>query len=127
MITTMSMERISRNLIAPCGMDCGLCVAHLRERNRCCGCMVDGNKVNHCVFCKIKNCKERKGRYCDCANFPCVRLKNLDKRYRTKYGMSEIKNLMFIKSNGINKFVKKERKSHQAIKGILCVHDKKYY
>ena len=89
--------------------------------------MIEGNKVNHCVHCKIKNCKERKGRYCDCAKFPCEILKRLDKRYRAKYGMSEIENLRFIKSKGINRFVKSERKTHQTSNGILCVHDKKRY
>lgn len=32
------MERINRNLIAPCGMNCGVCIAYLREKNRCQGC-----------------------------------------------------------------------------------------
>jgi len=41
--------------------------------------------------------------------------------------MSEIENLEYIKGNGIKKFIKKELKRWVSKKGILCVHDKKYY
>jgi hypothetical protein len=123
------MERIDRNLIAPCGMDCGVCLAHLRETSQCHGCReAELNKPKTRVFCKIRICKERKGKFCfDCARFPCERLKSLDKRYRTKYGMSEIENLEFIRSKGINSFVKSERERWLSSKGLLCVHNKKYY
>jgi hypothetical protein len=128
-MTSIIMKRISRNLIAPCGMDCGVCIAHLREKNSCPGCrMVDDKKPKTRALCKIKNCKERKGRYCfDCSTFPCDRLKALDKRYRTKYGMSELENLDIVHREGINSFIKRERKKWQSSKGILCVHDKKNY
>ncbi|MFH0951739.1 MAG: hypothetical protein V1838_00955 [Patescibacteria group bacterium] len=54
-------------------------------------------------------------------------MKQLDKRYRTNYGMSMIKNLKYIKKNGIGKLVQREKQ--RWIKGAktLCVHDKKYY
>ena len=96
------VEIISRNLIAPCGMNCGICMAHLREKNRCQGCQeAEKNKPKTRVFCKIRICQERKGKYCfNCPRFPCDRLKSLDKRYRTKYGMSEIENLEFIRCRG---------------------------
>ena len=51
----------------------------------------------------------------------------MDLRYRTRYGMSEIENLEFIRNNGIKKFLEKERNSWICEKGILCIHDKKYY
>jgi hypothetical protein len=122
------MERISRNLIAPCGINCGVCAAHLRERNRCRGCRGTVKNAKTCVFCRIRICNERKGKYCfNCAKFPCDRLKILDKRYRIKYGMSEIENLEFIRCKGVNEFVKKEREKWQSPKGLLCVHDRKYY
>jgi hypothetical protein len=123
------MKRINRNLIAPCGMNCGVCLAHLREKNRCQGCReAEKNKPKTRVFCKIRICRERKGNYCsDFSKFPCKRLKSLDKRYRTKYDMSEIENLELILCKGINSFVKGERKRWQSSKGLLCVHNKKYY
>ena len=124
------MERINRNLIAPCGMNCGVCMAHLREKNRCHGCgEAEKNKPKTRVFCKIRICQERKGKYCfDCPGFPCERLKSIDKRYRTKYGMSEIENLEFIHGRGTNSFVENERKKRgQSSKGLFCVHNKRYY
>ena len=104
---------ITRPLIAPCGMNCGVCIAHLRSTNQCSGCIVvSANKVLHCEQCSIKNCKELKasgGTYCfSCKKFPCKRLRQLDKRYRTKYGMSMIDNLRSIEQYGIRKFLSNE-------------------
>ena len=123
------MRTINRNSIAPCGMNCGVCLAHLRENNPCPGCNVtDCNKPKTRLNCQIKNCSERQGKYCfACAKFPCDRLKRLDKRYREKYGMSEIENLAFIRAHGIDAFVKSERAKWQSAKGTLCVQNKKYY
>ncbi|MDO8737104.1 MAG: DUF3795 domain-containing protein [Thermoleophilia bacterium] len=123
------MEKISRNLIAPCGMNCGLCRAHLRRNNPCHGCRnIEKNNPKTRFSCKIRNCTERIGKFCfECAGFPCDRLKHLDKRYKSKYGMSEIENLEFIRIRGINDFIKRERKRWQSSKGVFCVHDKKYY
>lgn len=116
------------NLIAPCGMNCGLCLMHLRSENRCPGCF-SGRVVNgRCIKCPIKLCKERKGKYCfDCDKFPCERLQRLDKRYGEKYGMSEIENLEEIKKNGIDKFMMGEEKRWVNSEGTLCVHDKGRY
>lgn len=48
-------------------------------------------------------------RFCyECVDFPCRRLRDLDKRYRTKYHLSMIENLNFIKEHGIENFLKKE-------------------
>ena len=37
----VSTESLDATLIAPCGMNCGICVGHLREKNRCAGCNSD--------------------------------------------------------------------------------------
>ena len=103
-----------QNLIAPCGMNCGLCIGFLREKKPCGGCfkMDDKNKPKVCRSCKISNCNflaETESGFCyDCEKFPCIRLNNLDKRYRTKYGMSMIENLLFIKNHGLDEFLKNE-------------------
>ena len=122
------MERINKDLIAPCGMNCGLCLHYLRAENRCTACF-SGRKINgRCIKCGIKLCKDRSGEYCfDCDKFPCERLKRLDKRYREKYGMSEIENLEFIHDQGIDNFIENQRKKYQSSKGIFCVHDGKVY
>jgi hypothetical protein len=122
------MAKITSNLIAPCGMNCGLCLAHLREKNQCPGCFT-GKKVNQrCIKCGIKLCKDRRGEFCfDCDKFPCERLKRLDKRYREKYKMSEIENLKMIRDCGIEKFVASQEKKYCSGKGTFCVHDQTYY
>ena len=119
---------LNKNLIAPCGMNCGLCVMHLRKENKCPECM-SGRKVNgRCIKCGIKLCRERKGEYCfDCNKFPCERLKRLDKRYCDKYEMSEIENLKIIKEKGIESFLAQEEKKWVNPEGTYCVHDKKRY
>jgi len=107
----MNRKRIiNENLIAPCGMNCAICMAHLREKNKCAGCNQGPTNIS-CLRCKIRNCTERKGKYCfDCDQFPCDKLKHLDKRYRTKYGMSEIENLELIRNKGIDKLLEREQK-----------------
>ena len=48
-------------------------------------------------------------RFCyECSNYPCTRLKALDKRYLTKYHMSMIENLDYIKEFGMENFLTKE-------------------
>lgn len=119
---------INKNLVAPCGMNCGLCLAYLREKNKCPGCS-NGRKVNgRCIKCAIKLCKKRQGEYCfSCEEFPCDRLKRMDKRYQEKYEISEIANLEIIKENGIESFLKQEEKKWVNPDGTYCVHDKKRY
>jgi hypothetical protein len=122
-----SLNRIS--LIAPCGMNCGTCMAYLREKNKCPGCRAaDTDKAISVIRCKIKNCEMiQKGRvkYCfGCDNFPCKNLKHLDQRYRTTYNMSMIENLGDIRDFGIRKFLKNEdvRWSCSQCGGTICVH-----
>lgn len=122
-------SRITENLIAPCGMNCAICKAYLREHNPCHGCNDAGqNKPETRVHCRLRLCDKRTGKFCCyCAEFPCDRLRHLDHRYRTRYGMSEIDNLEYIRDKGIRKFVESERRRWVREEGILCVHDKQYY
>ena len=116
-------------MIAPCGMNCELCLAHLRKKNVCNGCLMDDdNKPRRCVACSIKNCehnaKSKSGMCYECPKYPCRRLKQLDKRYRTKYNMSMIDNLEFIKEYGLGKFISKEEEKWACNNcgGVICVH-----
>ena len=106
-------------LIAPCGMNCRLCWGYVREKNTCPGCLgADSRESQKSKFrntCKIRNCEQLtrgKSGYCSdcCERFPCARLKQLDKRYRTKYGMSMIANLKMIQEGGIRKFIQNEKR-----------------
>ena len=118
-------NRVMRNgnsipvdLIAPCGMNCRLCWGFIREKTKCPGCLrkdMNGTKKSeYRSTCVIRNCqhlKSGKSLYCSerCGKFPCRRLKQLDKRYRTRYGMSMIENLTMINEKGIRFFVRNEK------------------
>ncbi|HEX2960793.1 MAG TPA: DUF3795 domain-containing protein [Ignavibacteriales bacterium] len=116
-------------LIAPCGINCGVCRGHLRAKNKCQGCRAsDTCKPKTRLTCQIKTCRvftDGKTKYCfECEDFPCASLKQLDKRYRTKYGMSVIENLLTIKTSGIRKFLQEEkaRWTCKECGGTVCVH-----
>jgi hypothetical protein len=112
MTTSVSFER---SLIAPCGINCGTCMAFLRVKNKCYGCWVDfDSKRKTCCECKIKNCEllaKTSSKFCyECKIFPCEKIKHIDKRYRTKYRASLIQNLVTIKETGITTFLELEVK-----------------
>ena len=123
----MRARSLTANLIAPCGMNCGLCIAYIRARNRCPGCNEeDAKKPPTRVRCGIKVCPEMgKDRLCsNCAKLPCALLLRLDKRYRARYGMSMVENLKAIRDVGLEAFVVRER-SRWKCPGcgeIICVH-----
>jgi hypothetical protein len=108
----MKPAEITAIMIAACGMNCAICMGHLREKNVCPGCRKMGKGgAKSCRACIIRKCLNLKGKFCySCEVFPCRRLKNLDKRYRMKYGMSMLENLEYIKKSGIKKFTAKEQK-----------------
>jgi hypothetical protein len=116
-------------LIAPCGMNCGVCMAHLRERNRCSGCRgTDPNRPITRLRCKIKNCKVPKeggAKFCfECQRFPCDTLKRLDARYRSRYKTSVIENLNYIETFGVGKFLRSEKAKWTCAGcgGTICIH-----
>lgn len=119
----------STALIAPCGMNCGICLAYLRDKNTCDGCRADSlNKPKYCMRCIIRNCvhlEETTSKFCyECRKYPCTRLKQLDKRYRLKYKMSMVENLEIIQTQGIGYFIKRESERWLCIHcgGSYCVH-----
>ena len=117
------------SLIAPCGIDCRLCRAYVRDKKACPGCRGENVfKSSSCLQCKIKKCEKLvtgNFEYCfECGEFPCERLSRLDKRYRTKYGTSPIDNLMSIQKIGVRRFVKNENKKWICPQcgALLCMH-----
>ncbi len=132
----MKSEEIPANLIAPCGANCAICVAFFgyrlddeKRKHACPGCRL---RPSLCAFIK-KRCEKlstNQIEYCfECTDFPCQRLKTLDKRYRNKYGMGMIENLTNIKANGIKWFLREERERWKCAScgGIVCVHNRKCY
>jgi len=124
------MKQDNENLlIAPCGMNCSVCRAYLRKKNKCSGCRVtDIGKPITRTTCKIKTCdvlETNNSSYCfECEKFPCGEIKRLDKRYCTKYNMSMIENLENIKKFGVEKFIESEKARWTCPEcgGTICVH-----
>ncbi len=102
-------------LIAPCGINCGTCIAYLRPKNKCPGCRIDAvDKRKTCIGCKIKNCQHLKktaSELCyECDVFPCDIIKHIDNRYKKKYHARLIENLTTIKEKGMTYFLETESK-----------------
>lgn len=100
-------------LLAPCGINCRTCIAFLRPKNKCPGCLINwDDKQKSRVNCIIRNCTIRKSTetgFCyECKVFPCRRMKDLDKRYRSNYRSGLLENLYAIKESGIESFLEKE-------------------
>lgn len=130
-----SKQEPKEDLIAPCGMNCRLCIAYqFREmdlnkhgfhRLYCPGCIPRGKNCTHmkdsCELLANGNV-----RFCfECESFPCKRLKALDKRYRTKYHMSMIENLNFIMEHGIAAFLEQQESMWRCPEcgGMICCHN----
>jgi hypothetical protein len=123
----ISPQTLKLQLVAPCGINCGLCIAFQRRKDRCPGCgNLDGKTRATRTACALRRCETRKGRFCStrCPTFPCVRLKRLDRRYRTRYGVSMLENLGAIEEYGLRAFVAAERERWpcMACGSLRCVH-----
>ena len=128
----MVMEEI---LVAPCGMNCGLCSGYLAMKVNL---KSRGIRMSYCAGCRPrgKQCaylKRHCGRlgdggfkYCsECGDFPCHNLQHIDARYRTRYRMSMIENLEYIRDRGIEAFLRKEAAKWQCPEcgGVICCHN----
>jgi len=85
-----------------------------------------------CLRCSIKNCEtidKSKSKFCFECEKHCTRLKHLDKRYRTKYHMSMIENLEFIRDNGMDEFLRWQAEKYKCPEcgGIFSTHNGKCY
>lgn len=125
-----------KELIAPCGMNCGICVGYFgytmagkKRKMTCIGCR---ERDKSCAFLK-KYCEKLTKNEIDfcfeCDDFPCEHLEKLDALYRKKYNMSMIENLVFIKEKGINEFLRQQRETYTCPQcgNILCVHTRTCY
>jgi hypothetical protein len=134
----MGETKFTPQLIAPCGMNCGICKAYLAYTR---GLPKKKGKVSHCAGCLIrgKNCYIKRGcsklskhefQYCyECDVMPCKNLQHLDKRYRERYGMSMVENLKQLKAEGMEKFLASQREKFRcpSCGGVISVHDGKCY
>ena len=124
-----------KDLVAPCGMYCGICSAYLAQKN---GLKGKGVKAPYCIGCRTRNKKcaflkkrcrlllENKIEFCyECPTYPCDRLRHLDEKYRTFFRTSFIENLERIKKAGIQKFLEEKNKEWKCPKcgGTICCHN----
>jgi hypothetical protein len=127
-------EPMNEDLIAPCGMNCGVCSSYLAMKNDlrkkgvmktyCAGCRIQGRKCHYSRKCD----RLGKGlvRFCyECDDFPCRLIMTLDKRYRTFYHMSMIENLESIQRHGIRNFLEKESAKWRCAEcgGVISCHN----
>jgi hypothetical protein len=134
------MINLNQELIAPCGMNCGICSSYLAYKNNkrgkgfpnCIGCRA---RNKQCAFLK-KRCKDElkllKGeiQFCfECNCYPCDVLTGLDNRYRQRFKMSMIDNLNEIKEKGLNNFLTNQEVKYKCKKcsNLISVHSKKCF
>ena len=134
----MQQGRFTAELIAPCGMNCGICKRYLAFSR---GIPEERGKVIHCSGCLPQNkiclikrsCKKllkNEIKFCfECENIPCSNLARLDKRYRGRYSVSMIENLKDLKEKGMKKFLETQEEKHKCPKcgDVISVHDSKCY
>ena len=123
------MSEMRADLIAPCGMNCRLCIGFVRKKNKCSGCREAGESNQaHLSTCIIRKCEALAGcesGFCyECEKFPCRRMRQLDIRYKTKYHMSMLDNLAYIRDNGMQAFLEREeaRWKCPSCGGVVSVH-----
>jgi hypothetical protein len=127
--------KMTKELVAPCGMNCALCITYLAMKYDakpkgvkvpyCKGCRPRGKM---CAFIK-KKCtllkKDNNISCYQCKKFPCKNLKHLDDKYKIKYKTSLIENNQSIKKVGMEKFLKAQAKKSRCPRcgGTLSVHN----
>ncbi|MGL4605851.1 MAG: DUF3795 domain-containing protein [Eubacteriaceae bacterium] len=83
-------------MIAPCGVNCMACSAHLDKKNPCPGCRAPEVKITRksCRNCVKKKCAFEQGfEWCfECGRFPCSHIKSLNKRYLKNYNVDLVQN-----------------------------------
>lgn len=123
---------MNKNMIAPCGLNRTVCSEALRKESSCVGCRNEGYKGEYCAnICKIVKCEIRKtlpDGFCDeCPQYPCREIVDKECWYANAYPMIEslMGNLAFIRENGIEKFLQreKERWTCSDCGRIISVHD----
>lgn len=124
----MPEEPIAPGMFAPCGMNCKVCYKHCYHRKPCVGCMENSQgKPEHCRKCKIKDClKEKRLAYCyECGEFPCARIRNLEKSYNKRYNASLVENSRFVRQEGLSAFLERQKEKYTCpvCGGIISIHD----
>ena len=132
----MTTKGFSEELIAPCGMNCRICIGFFgytmsgkKRKMQCIGCNPSGKSCAHLKkYCE--KLKKKEIEYCyECIDFPCERLQKLDMKYRERFDMSTVANLEYIRDKGMKKFLQEQEESYKChnCQGVICVHNCKCY
>lgn len=125
----MKMPReIDDTLFAPCGMNCLVCYKYCNHKRPCGGCSGKaGGKPEHCRKCRIKECAGDKGvKYCYvCLEYPCRRIRSLERSYNIRYHASLTANSQMVKAQGIREFMKRQTEQYTCPRcgGVISIHD----
>jgi hypothetical protein len=128
------MVEIKKELLAPCGLYCGVCSIYMAHRDNnikfkekllpvykafardtsdiaCTGCLSDGIVFPVCRVCAIKKCNRERGfEGChECNDFPCKFIENFPIRVGKKVIQRAIP---FWRERGTEKFVEEEEKRY---------------
>jgi len=132
-------QKLTPDLIAPCGMNCGICKCYLAYSR---GVPYQKGKVSHCTGCLARNktcafikrdcekLRKKQIRFCyECADIPCRKLAYIDEHYSARYGMSMLENQKMIKEKGMDAFLKSQADKYRcpSCGDIVSVHDGKCY
>ena len=135
----MATSKFTEALVAPCGMNCGVCKSYLAysrgvprkkgETYHCNGCL---ERKKTCAFIKRDCEKTRKGQvhFCyECSHMPCEKLAKLDAHYSARYNMSMVENLKMIQKKGMDAFLLRQEEKYRcpSCGDVISVHDAKCY
>jgi hypothetical protein len=122
-------KKMKPEMIAPCGINCLACSAHLREKKPCPGCKAPVEQITRksCRECRIKKCAYEKGnKWCfECMSFPCPRIEKLTIRYMKNCCVNLIQNGRDA-DNDMTKFLKSQKDlfTCKSCEGIINQHQK---
>lgn len=125
----MPVEALDPRMFAPCGMNCMVCYKHCAHKKACPGCFGSGtDKPEHCRQCALKDCAVNQGvSYCyECAQYPCARIRRLEKSYQSRYGVSLMENSRCVAELGRRAFMERQKTVYTCPQcgGVISLHDK---
>jgi len=128
-------EKTEEALIAPCGMNCGVCSRYLAMKYDI---QSKGIKMGYCAGCRprgklcsfiVKRCRmlmsgDLENCY-ECSEFPCAAAEKLSEKYRERYRMSMVENGEYIRDHGMEKFLEREDKKWKCPEcgGVISCHN----
>ncbi len=128
-----------KELIAPCGMNCGVCDKYLAFSHQL---PKKRGKIGYCKGCRPQNkdcsfikrkCKTKEiyeiGFCFECSIFPCETLECGSKKYKARYNYDFVESLYSIKKKGMRQFIENQVELHKCIRcgDTVCIHNQKCY